>query len=1004
MTIPQASMTPIDIAAIRTRLAEHRGPQYWRSLEELADTEEFHDLLKQEFPKHAAVWVDSVSRRRFLQLMGASLALGGLGACTKQPTELIVPYTKPPESMLPGRPQYYATAVLFNGVATGVLVESHTGRPTKIEGNPQHPANLGSTDALTQASVLNLYDPDRAQIVSNAGRISTWDGFITAIKPALDEQLLKQGAGLRILTETTTSPTLAGQMEAFAQLFPQARWHQYEPLGRDAARQGARLAFGEDVDTHYRLEKADVILSLDADFLFSSPGSTRYTRDFSAKRKVHHQEGDHGTHGGGTMNRLYAVESSPSLTGAMADHRIPLRAREVELFARAVAQEIGVSGVEVGKWSGHETYARQIAAIGRDLRQHLGASVVIASDYQPPVVHALAHAINAELGNVGETVIYTDPVNVNPTVQIDSLRELARDMTDGKVELLVILGGNPVYNAPADIRFAELMNKVAMRVHCSSHADETTEHCHWHIPESHSLESWSDARAYDGTVSIVQPLIAPLFGSKSHHEVVAALLGQTSASGYDLVRKQWEGKLSDDNFDRAWRRVLHDGIIEGTAFPAKNVTLASIDWPAAVESEGMALELIFRPDPTVGDGRFCNNGWLQELPKPLTKLTWDNAALIGPALAERMQLANQDLVELSYHKRTVRAPIWIVPGHPDNAVTVHLGYGRTRAGRVGSGAGFNAYALQTTDAPWAGSGVTIRRTGERFDLSCTQSHYNMEGRNLLRVGTLGEFQKNPQFVHEMGHEPAPDMTLYPAVEYKGNQWGMTIDLSACIGCNACTMACQSENNIPVVGKDQVAKNREMHWIRIDRYHSGDLDNPDTYHQPVTCMQCENAPCEPVCPVGATVHSKEGLNDMVYNRCVGTRYCSNNCPYKVRRFNFLLYQDWDTETLKMQRNPNVSVRSRGVMEKCTYCVQRINVARITSEKEDRQIRDGEIVTACQAACPAQAISFGNINDPASEVAKLKATHLNYGILTDLNTRPRTSYLARLRNPNPEIENG
>ena len=998
-------MTPIDIAAIRTRLAEHRGPQYWRSLEELADTEEFHEILKQEFPKHAAVWVDSVSRRRFLQLMGASLALGGLSACTKQPTELIVPYTKPPESLLPGRPQYYATAVLFNGVAMGVLVESHTGRPTKIEGNPQHPASLGSTDALTQAAILNLYDPDRAQIVSNAGRISTWDGFTTAIKPALDQQLLKQGAGLRILTETITSPTFASQMDAFAQLFPQARWHQYEPLGRDAVRQGARLAFGEDVDTHYRLEKAEVILSLDADFLFAMPGSARYTRDFSAKRKVHSQAGDHDNGHGGSMNRLYAVESSPSLTGAMADHRISVRASEVEFFARTIAKELGVAGVEVGQWGGSETHAKHIAAIARDLQQHKGASVVIASDYQPPVVHALAHAINASLGNVGETVIYTDPINVNPTVQIDSLRELAQDMTDGKVELLVILGGNPVYNTPADINFVELMKKVAVRVHCSSHADETTEHCHWHIPEAHSLESWSDARAYDGTVSIVQPLIAPLFGSKSHHEVLAALLGQPSASGYDLVRKQWEGKLTGDNFDRAWRRALHDGLIEGSAFPAKNVTLASIDWPTATESKGAAIdELIFRPDPTVGDGRFSNNGWLQELPKPLTKLTWDNAALIGPGMAERMQLHDQDLVELTYQMRTVRAPVWIVPGHPDHAVTVHLGYGRTHAGRVGSGAGFNAYALQTTDAPWAGSGVAIRKTNERFNLSCTQSHYNMEGRNLLRIGTLGEYQKNPQFVHEMGEDPAPDMSLYPPVEYKDNAWGMTIDLGACIGCNACTIACQSENNIPVVGKEQVAKNREMHWIRIDRYHSGDLDHPETYHQPVTCMQCENAPCEPVCPVGATVHSKEGLNDMVYNRCVGTRYCSNNCPYKVRRFNFLLYQDWETETLKMQRNPNVSVRSRGVMEKCTYCVQRINVARITSEKEDRKIQDGEIVTACQAACPAQAISFGNINDPTSEVAKLKATHLNYGILTELNTRPRTTYLARLRNPNPEIENG
>jgi molybdopterin-containing oxidoreductase family iron-sulfur binding subunit len=998
-------MTPIDIAAIRARLAEHRGPQYWRSLEELADTEEFHEVLKQEFPKHAAVWVDSVSRRRFLQLMGASLALGGLSACTKQPTELIVPYTKPPESLLPGRPQYYATAVLLNGVATGVLVESHTGRPTKIEGNPQHPASLGGTDVFTQASILDLYDPDRAQIVSSAGRISTWDGFLTAVKPALDEQLLKQGTGLRILTETVTSPTLASQLEALLQLFPQARWHQYEPLGRDTVRQGAQLAFGEDVDTHYNFEKAEVILSLDADFLFAMPGSVRYARDFAAKRKVHRHENGHSYGHGGGMSRLYVVESSPSITGGMADHRASVRASEVEFLARAVAKELGVAGVEVGQWSEGEKYAKWVTAVARDLQQHRGASVVVTGDWQPPVVHALAHAMNAALGNAVSTVLYTDPIQVTPLVQSESLRELATDMADGKVELLVILGGNPVYNTPADLHFAELMQKVALRVHCSSHVDETTAQCHWHIPESHSLESWSDARAYDGTVTIIQPLIAPLFGSKSHHEVVAALIGQSSASDYDLVRKQWEGKLSGSDFERSWRRVLHEGVVDGTALPARTVSLQSIAWPTAPESKGAAIELMFRPDPSVWDGRFNNNGWLQELPKPLTKLTWDNAALISPAMAERMRLANQDLVELQYQKQTVRAPIWIVPGHPDNAVTVHLGYGRTQAGRVGNGTGFDAYALRTADALWTASGVEIRRTGERFNLSCTQSHYSMEGRNIVRAGTLAEFQKNPQFVHEMGHDPAPDMTLYPPVKYDGNAWGMTIDLGSCIGCNACTIACQSENNIPIVGKEQVAKNREMHWIRIDRYHSGNLDNPETYHQPVTCMQCENAPCEPVCPVGATVHNKEGLNDMVYNRCVGTRYCSNNCPYKVRRFNFLLYQDWDTETLKMQRNPNVSVRSRGVMEKCTYCVQRINVARITAEKEDsRQIRDGEIVTACQAACPTQAITFGNINDSTSEVAKLKATHLNYGILTDLNTRPRTTYLARLKNPNPEIENG
>jgi molybdopterin-containing oxidoreductase family iron-sulfur binding subunit len=560
-----------------------------------------------------------------------------------------------------------------------------------------------------------------------------------------------------------------------------------------------------------------------------------------------------------------------------------------------------------------------------------------------------------------------------------------------------------------DLGFSAALEKVKLRAHCSSHDDETAALCHWHIPESHSLEAWSDARAYDGTVTIIQPLIAPLYVSKSFHEVLAALMGQTSA-GYDIVRKYWENQYSGSDFERFWRKTLHDGVVEGTTFSPKAVSLASGDWSRLdaearqTASSAEAMEVIFRPDPSIWDGRFANNGWLQELPKQITRLTWDNAALLSPATAERLNLSNMEAVDIHYKERTVRAPVWILPGQPENTVTVHLGYGRTHAGRVGGGMGFNAYALRTSDAPWFGTGVTIKRTGERYSLACTQDHQSMEGRHIVRSGTLAHFKQHPHFVQEMAEDPPRELSLYPEVKYEGRAWGMTIDTSACIGCGACISACQAENNIPIVGKQQVIIGREMHWIRVDRYYGGDLDNPEIYHQPVPCMQCENAPCEPVCPVGATVHDKEGLNDMVYNRCVGTRYCSNNCPYKVRRFNFLLFQDWDSPTLKLQRNPNVSIRSRGVMEKCTYCVQRINNARITAEKEDRPIREGEIVTACQAACPAEAIVFGDINDKESQVAKLKATPLNYGLLTELNTRPRTTYLARLRNPNPEIENG
>jgi molybdopterin-containing oxidoreductase family iron-sulfur binding subunit len=1001
MTTTQTSKTPLDLPTVRWRLAESKGPQYWRSLEELANTREFQEILENEFPRHAPVWIDSLSRRGFLQLMGASLALAGLSACTKQPEELIVPYTKPPESVLPGKPQFYATAVLLGGVASGVLVESHTGRPTKIEGNPQHPGSLGSTDAFTQAAVLNLYDPDRAQVVSNARRISSWDAFLAVIKGAMDAQRGKNGAGLRVLTETVTSPTLFFQLQTLLKDFPEARWHQYEPVNRDAMRTGAYIAFGVDVDPQYHFEKAEVILSLDADFLVGVPGSVRYAREFSAKRKVRDEHGE--------MNRLYMAESAPSITGSMADHRLSLRAGEVEAFARAVAKEMGLSDIKPGNWNGGAKSAKWIAALVRDLQKHPGASLVVAGEHQPPAVHALAHAMNHALGNVGKTVVYTEPVQANPVNQLDSLRELVKDMEAGKVELLVSLGGNPVYTAPSDLRFSEALEKVALRVHCSSHNDETAELCHWHVPESHSLEAWSDARAYDGTVTIIQPLIAPLYGSKSFHELLAALMGQ-EGSGHNIVRKYWESQYSGGDFERFWRKALHDGVVEGTTFSPKAVSLASGDWSRLdAEAQNPAapadtLEVIFRPDPSIWDGRFANNGWLQELPKHLTKLTWDNAALVSPATAERLNLSNTEVIDLHYKERTVRASVWILPGQPDNAMTLHLGYGRTHAGRVGGGMGFNAYALRTTDSLWFGTGLTIKRTGERYALACSQDHQSMEGRHIVRSGALEHFKQHPHFVKEMAEDPPREFSLYPEVKYEGRAWGMTIDLNACIGCGACTAACQAENNIPIVGKEQVIIGREMHWIRVDRYYSGELDNPETYHQPVPCMQCENAPCEPVCPVGATVHSKEGLNDMVYNRCVGTRYCSNNCPYKVRRFNFLLFQDWYTPTLKMQRNPNVSIRSRGVMEKCTYCVQRINTARITAEKEDRAIRDGEIVTACQAACPTEAIVFGDINDKESQVTKLKTSPLNYGLLTELNTRPRTTYLARLKNPNPEIENG
>jgi MoCo/4Fe-4S cofactor protein with predicted Tat translocation signal len=977
----------LNLTEIRAKLAEKKGRHYWRSLEEVADTPGFKEFLYREFPQGAADWSDQLSRRNFLKVMGASLALAGLTGCSGQPPEKILPYVRQPEELIPGQPLFYASAMTLGGYATGVLIENHEGRPTKIEGNPDHPASLGSSDVWLQASILDLYDPDRSQVITRFGtRISTWDAFLENLQTELDDQRSAQGAGLRILTGLITSPTLASQLEAILAEFPQAKWHQYEPAGRDQVRAGARLAFGEEVETVYNLANAEVILSLDANFLGEGPGHIRYARDFSDKRRV--------WSGQTTQTRLYVAENTPSITGAKADHRLPLRASQMELFARAVAQAVGVEagGVELAD------QADWIAAVANDLQEHRGTSLVIAGDQQPAVVHALAHAINEALGNVGQTVSYIDPVAANPPDEMTSLRELADDMAADQVQLLLVLDRNPVYEAPADLNFAELMFKVKTRIHLGLYEDETAELSQWHIPGLHYLEMWGDGRAFDGTVSLMQPLITPLYDGKSVYELLAAVLGQSGVSNLELVRNYWQAENSADDFETLWRTALHNGVMADTALPAKSVSLQA-DFGSAPEAGGdQNLDIVFRPDPSVWDGRFANNGWLQELSKPLTKLTWDNVAMVSPATAEQRGLVNEQVVELRSAERVVRAPVWIVPGHADNSVTVHLGFGRTRAGQVGNGVGFNAYALRTLEAPWFDTGLEISPTNERYALASTQEHFNMEGRELVRSASLVDYQAHPEFAHL---EHGEHVSLYPRYEYNGNAWGMAIDLTSCIGCNACTIACQAENNIPVVGKDQVSKGREMQWIRIDTYFEGQLDNPSTHFQPVTCMHCEQAPCEVVCPVAATVHDAEGLNNMVYNRCVGTRYCSNNCPYKVRRFNFLRYSNQDVPVLKLLQNPNVTVRSRGVMEKCTYCVQRINAARIEAKKEDRAIRDGEVVTACQAACPTQAIIFGNINDPDSQIAKAKATPLNYGLLEELNTLPRTTYLAEVKNPNPEL---
>jgi molybdopterin-containing oxidoreductase family iron-sulfur binding subunit len=989
-------MSQIDSAtltAIRERLKHKQGQAYWQSLEELAATEDFKAFVASEFPHGVAPLEHTLDRRDFLKLLGASLALAGLTSCVRpvREREKIVPYVRAPEQIIPGKPLFFATSVTQGGYALGLLAESHQGRPTKVEGNPDHPASLGATDATTQATVLSLYDPERSQQILRNGQAQSWNDFSRAMSEALAQ--LPEGKGLYLLTETVTSPTLAQQLSELLARYPEAKWHQYDVLHSDAAFEGAMMAFGEPVNTFYDFTNADVVVSLDADFLGVGPAKLRYSKDFAKRRKVRVADDE--------MNRLYLLESTPSVTTALADHRLPLRPSQIEGVARYIAGELGATaaaplpaGVD----------SRFVQTLIDDLRGHEGRSVVIAGDHQPPVVHALAHAINIRLGNVGTTVLYTDPVEARPVNQLESLGELVQDIASGEVELLIMIGGNPVYNAPADLKFAEALTQVPTSVHLSLYVDETSSRATWHIPQTHYLETWSDARAFEGTIGIMQPLIAPFYGGKSEHELLAALMGASDMTSYDIVRAYWQNRAEGD-FDTFWHQSVYSGKIPGSHLRGRNLSFSGAI-PAA-QTTPQQLELTFRLDPSLQDGRYANNGWLQEIPKPITKITWDNAALVSPRTAERLNVATNDLITISANGESVSVPVWVQPGQADDTVTVFLGFGRTHAGRVGNDVGVNVYPLRTSQSPWIRYDAQITRGRGRRKLVSTQIHHQFDGtlerRHIVRHGTLAQFRaepEHPHFAHPVAHHHSD---LFPDYEYTNYAWGMVFDMTVCTGCNACVTACQAENNIPIVGKRQVEVGREMHWIRIDTYYGGDLDNPDFYVQPINCMHCEKAPCEPVCPVGATLHDDQGLNVMVYNRCVGTRYCSNNCPYKVRRFNFLQYAELtNTATeLSLAHNPDVTVRSRGVMEKCSYCIQRIQQAYITSENEGRRIRDGEVLTACQAVCPTEAIVFGDINDEASQVAVTKTSPLNYTLLDELNTKPRTSYLAKVKNPNPAL---
>jgi len=994
----------LDLASATAEIQKKNGPEFWRSLEELAGSSDFKEMMHREFPKGASEWLDAVSRRGFLKLMGSSLALAGMTACTRQPLEPIVPYVRQPEELVPGRPMFYATAFTLGGYATPLLVTSREFRPIKIEGNDRHPASLGGTDVYAQASLLDMYDPDRSQNVLYLGDISTWSTMVGALQGPLSAQKTLGGAGIRVLSRNFSSPTLADQMQQFQKAYPQAKWHFYEPVNRDNVYAGAQMAFGQPVETTYDLSKADVIVSLDADFLYGGfPGMTRYARDFANRRDPD----------SGKMTRLYVIESTPSSTGAKADHRIGVKAAEVEAFARALSSSGATADFPAVGTGDAGEFVRAVVA---DLQNTRGASVVIPGDHQSPAVHALAHAINEKLGNVGKTVFYSDPVLANTANSNDSLKELVGDMRAGKVDLLVILGGNPVYDAPANFDFADALKNtnIPLRVHFGLYQDETAELCHWHVNEAHYLEAWGDTKAYDGSVCIIQPLIAPLYNGKSAIEMTAFLAGQSQANGYEVVQNYWKSKHSSADFDMWWRKSVEQGFIDGTASQSKQVSAKSGN-VAATSSSAPAngdIEINFRRDPSIYDGQFANNGWLQELPKPMTKLTWDNPVLISPKMAEQLKVQSKDMLKIELNGKSLDLPVWIQAGHPENSVTVYLGYGRRRAGRVGTETGFDVYPLRYSATPWIASGK-VSKTSGTYILASTQGYQTMDAgtdnRAIVKTANLEEYKKEADFD---GERPQDNETLYNETlrqEYAQKEpfaWGMTIDLNKCVGCNNCIIACQAENNIPVVGKDQVNRGRHMHWLRVDTYYQGDRQNPKAHFQPVPCMQCETAPCELVCPVGATTHSTEGLNDMIYNRCVGTRYCSNNCPYKVRRFNFFLFQDWETSQFKMMRNPDVTVRSRGVMEKCTYCVQRITHHRIDWERaateQEKKTAIDTLETACQQSCPANAIVFGNISDPGTAVSKWKATSRNYGLLDDLNTRPRTTYLAEIRNPNPELE--
>ncbi|MEO5923783.1 MAG: TAT-variant-translocated molybdopterin oxidoreductase [Bryobacteraceae bacterium] len=990
---------------VQIKTAPKTGPKYWRSLDQASNAPEFRQWVEREFPSTAAEMLDGNSRRTILKLMAASFGMAGLVACSR-PEMRFAPQARGQEDYVPGSPYNYTTSIVINGQATGLVIKTFDGRPVKVEGNPDHPSSQGAATALMQASVLDIYDPDRSKLVMSGGKESTWEAFSTAAAGLS----LGDGAGLRVLSESVASPTLEALRDQLLAKYPAARWIEFDAVSRENERQGAVIAFGQPLHVHPAYDKAQVVLSLDNDFLGLDTASPLATKLFSKRRRVEAEEDIE------RLSRLYVVESQFSLTGANSEHRLRAKGGEIKQFAADL-----LAGLSVAPSAGADKRSQFLAAVVKDLKAAGADALVVAGPRQPAAVHALAHQINQALG--AKTVTYTSAARPDRVdAGIEALRTLTGAMNAGQVNAIIIVSGNPAYSAPADLQFSSALAKVATSIHLGMHVNETASAAKWHLPEAHYLETWGDTRTTEGVVSIQQPMIEPLYGGKSAIEVIAELAGSADKKGYALVKKT--AALSE----AAWKKALNDGVVANTAatvFPAINAASIAAAVSAVPAAPANGIEVAFVPSSAAWDGKFSNNAWMQEIPDPMSKLVWGNALLVGPKMAREQSLASGDMVTLSQGTYKVDAAVMIQPGQAEGAVTLSLGYGRTRAGSVGNEVGFNANLIRTSDNFWYAPGFALSKTGATHVHATTQEYGSMiepelsglgfkgggETRPVFRETSIAEYRKEPGVIKEMVEVPELESIHPPVADYStGYQWGMAIDLGACTGCNACVVACQAENNTPVVGKDQVLKGREMHWLRIDRYYVGDEEDPRAVEQPIPCMQCENAPCEYVCPVAATTHSPEGLNDMAYNRCVGTRYCANNCPYKVRHFNFLNYHKEMPDILAMVQNPEVTVRMRGIMEKCTYCVQRIQNAKISVKATGRQspagtpgtLKDGDVVTACQQTCPADAIAFGNINDPASRVAKLKKQERNYGLLEELQTKPRTTYLGRLRNVNPELE--